>query len=178
MKEWIRSVWIESKAKFHIKDDSVFLSFNYTNTLERVYGIPKTNIAYIHGDCSTEDNLICGHNDKSLLNKKPIEESNLSYQYQEAEEIKQKYFETTWKNPRVNIQKHRIFFNQLLTIENIVVIGHSFENNIDDIYFAYVKGIVNPNCKWEISYHSVKDKENNDCFTKRLGIKDYHSFQV
>ena len=47
------------------------------------------------------------------------------------------------------------------SIETIEIIGHSFENRIDDEYFAYIKEKVKPNCKWEISCYSKSDKKNN-----------------
>ena len=47
-----------------IPDAQLYISFNYTDTLERVYGIPDNKILYFHGKASRSDNLIYGH-DKS-----------------------------------------------------------------------------------------------------------------
>jgi len=53
--EWLDSVNTESavpdqKMAKQFTEDDRFLCFNYTNTLETVYQIPKQNILYIHGN--------------------------------------------------------------------------------------------------------------------------------
>lgn len=178
LKEWINSVRIEGLYKFHFSDDAVFLTFNYTNTLEDIYSIPKSKICHIHGDCSTDDILICGHNDISLLKEIIVEESDFSVQNQEVVDILHGYYEETWKNPKNHIKEHKDFFEQLSSVETIEIIGHSFENKIDDEYFAYLKETVSSNCKWKISCYSDTDKKNNDSFAQRLGLQSYKSFSI
>ena len=41
-----------------INRQCIFLNFNYTDTLERIYGIPSEYILYIHGKALRNDNLI------------------------------------------------------------------------------------------------------------------------
>ena len=178
LREWINSIRIEGKSKFHFSDDALFLTFNYTNTLESIYVIPKNRICHIHGDCLKNTILICGHNDPSLLKETVVEESDFSVQNQEVIDIIHAYYEETWKNPQIHIQEHKTFFNQLSSIETIEIIGHSFENRIDDEYFAYIKEKVKPNCKWEISCYSKSDKKNNDSFSQRMGLSNYESFSI
>ena len=81
-------------------------------------------------------------------------------------------------DPQIHIQEHKTFFNQLSSIETIEIIGHSFENRIDDEYFAYIKEKVKPNCKWKISCYSKSDKKNNDSFSQRMGLSNYESFSI
>ena len=53
------------------KNNSVFINFNYTQTLENLYAILSSNILYIHGCAVKNDKLIFGHNktpDKLLEN--------------------------------------------------------------------------------------------------------------
>lgn len=44
------------------KDDSYFINFNYTDTLEWLYKIPDEKVLHIHGRASKHDKLIFGHN--------------------------------------------------------------------------------------------------------------------
>ena len=178
LKEWIKSVRIEAKYKFSFPDDALFLSFNYTPTLEKIYGIPKEKVCYIHGDCSSADVLICGHNNASFLREDDYSDMDFAFQAQEVDDVLNGYYKETWKNPRRNIQKNQSFFNQLGSVESITVIGHSFETNIDDDYFICIKEKVNPDCAWEISFFSDSDKRNNEAFAKRLGLKNYSFFKI
>jgi len=42
--------------------NALYLTFNYTDTLERYYGIPRENILHIHGKASSKGNVfILGH---------------------------------------------------------------------------------------------------------------------
>lgn len=178
LREWICAVRIDQNYKFPILKDALFLSFNYTNTLEKVYDIPKDKICYIHGDCSKDEVLVCGHNDTSRLKKRIVEESDFFLHNQEVVDIIHGYYEETWKNPEKQINKNKNFFNQLISIQNIVIFGHSFENHIDDDYFIYIKEKVKSSCIWEISYHSELDKIRNEVFAEQLGIKNYSQFSV
>ncbi|MEL2356136.1 AbiH family protein, partial [Klebsiella pneumoniae] len=44
-----------------INRDSYFFTFNYTNTLQDIYGVPDENILHIHGNAKIGQNLVIGH---------------------------------------------------------------------------------------------------------------------
>ncbi len=46
---WIESIDTSKEMFYKIDKDSKFLTFNYTDTLERVYSINSKNIKHIHG---------------------------------------------------------------------------------------------------------------------------------
>ena len=84
----------------------MFLNFNYTDTLEKVYGIPASNILYIHGNALRGNNLILGHHDATLFQGKTIPAFNAAeehgiymedieedFRLQEAKEIIKDYLE-------------------------------------------------------------------------------------
>ena len=168
--EWIKSVRIEGNYKYPFQKNALFLSFNYTNTLEIIYGIPKDKICYIHGDCSTDDVLKYGHHNKSLLTDNNREDSDFALQLEQINDIINGYYEATRKAPQINIQEHAAFFEQLSSIQTVEIIGHSFENEIDDDYFTFIKKKVKPDCTWKISYHSDNDKNFNEQFAQRMGL--------
>lgn len=63
--EWVKSLPAANtckKIKIH-KEDSLFITFNYTDTLLDVYGIPLDDILFIHGRASDSANrhLVLGH---------------------------------------------------------------------------------------------------------------------
>lgn len=83
--QWIRQVPIPtpSTAQRHLQTidpTARFLTFNYTPTLQELYGVPDTRILHIHGRANLPDNdLVLGHawnpQERRSLNDRPdIEE--------------------------------------------------------------------------------------------------------
>ena len=62
-KEWVDSIdLIGVQKEKSLPADALYLTFNYTDTLETIYGIPPQNIAHIHGSRQLKDEYIIGHN--------------------------------------------------------------------------------------------------------------------
>ncbi len=59
--KWVRSIDISSCRMIPLEVDSLFLTFNYTDTLEELYKIPSNQILHIHGRALTDDSIIVGH---------------------------------------------------------------------------------------------------------------------
>jgi len=49
-----------------IKDNDLFVNFNYTHTLEKLYGVQKNRVLHIHGEVGM-DNLILGYPEGNFL---------------------------------------------------------------------------------------------------------------
>lgn len=61
--EWIHSIDISSSIRWEeIKSEKLYLNFNYTKTLEKLYNIPTNSILHIHGTIGEE--VIIGHTTK------------------------------------------------------------------------------------------------------------------
>ena len=59
---WTHSIEIEPKAEpYTFGENCLFINFNYTDTLEKRFGIPKEKIFHIHGKANTDSELIFGH---------------------------------------------------------------------------------------------------------------------
>lgn len=73
--KWIRTLKLPMEHKYKmlkIDRGAKFISFNYTDTLEQVYEIPKTQIIYLHGNKNGgHKNIVLGHGSDS---EKSIEE--------------------------------------------------------------------------------------------------------
>src|SRR3546814_18532052 len=63
--EWVLQLQLPDNAvqcMVHIDNKAVFINFNYTDTLERLYKVPSDRIFYIHNKAiSTKSTLILGH---------------------------------------------------------------------------------------------------------------------
>ncbi|MFQ8761231.1 MAG: bacteriophage abortive infection AbiH family protein [Intestinimonas sp.] len=164
----------------------LFLNFNYTDTLEKVYGIPTSNILYIHGNALRGNNLILGHHNAALFQEQVIPAFNAAeehgiyledieedFRLQEAKEIIKDYFRRTYKDTASIIRYYQSFFNSLRTVNEVYVLGHSL-SEIDFDYFAEIRKNVQSTCKWCVSYHD--DSANAQNLIDRLNIKNSQLF--
>lgn len=151
---WIKQIDLSkaTKSVFFYKRKSVYLSFNYTETLEKTYHIPNSQILYIHG---TRDNPIFGHNANECACFGPSEESWVATD--DADDAVKKIFQCTIKPVDDIIKKHTSFFGNLSSVCEIVILGHSL-NEIDRPYFEKIISIVPSNAQWQVSFHRNEDK--------------------
>lgn len=171
--DWVDSIDISlARKQQHLDSQSRYLTFNYTETLEMVYGIPDSNILHIHGSrIVAGDSYIMGHN-----NIKPDD----LYDTLNGE----LYFEQDTKNKIIgwmnelhkdtsSIIRHKdSFFSSLSGITHIVVLGHSV-NKVDWPYFDEVKKSVSPDARWMFHYHSSEDKERIEAYIVHSGIANF-----
>lgn len=155
-RDWVNSIEISTIEKMYkLNPNSRYLSFNYTDTLETVYKIPKNKIVHIHGSRLDNDEYIIGHNNpresSSVWN-----DDGLIFEQQAHENI------ITWMNEFTkqynrNIANHSSFFDSLYDIKQIVVIGHSM-SKIDWPYFEEIIKNTGNNIQWIVYCYSVDDR--------------------
>lgn len=176
--KWILSLNVNNgvlfdgiRSLFYQVEDSVFLNFNYTSTLEYKYNIPSSRILYIHGkaiDCKSE--LVLGH---SAVGK--IADRNLwcgDVRAAEAELYIKDYYTNTAKSYPKIIADNLMFFRNLADIEQIYVLGHSM-SLVDRFYFQeIVKYIKVSKVEWNVSYYTGFDKMRHYNLLKILDIND------
>src|SRR5690606_6884657 len=142
--------------KIEIDKEATFLTFNYTNTLERLYSIDKSKIIYIHNSAFYgADKIILGHriDPATFEEKKPepaddIEPEELEewynrnddydYSSDEGKQNLMRYFKVTCKPTKEIINRHSNFFYNLRTVKEIFVYGLS----ISSVDFPYFEEIV------------------------------------
>lgn len=115
--EWIESIDISNaKAKFSLSTKARYLTFNYTETLERLYNIPQQNILHVHGSRLRHDEYIIGHNMHRDLNDAYKTETELDFiQDTWSERIK-------WMNKLVKDTNGIIQNNQVFLIHWVILI--------------------------------------------------------
>ena len=171
--EWVKTLdGVEINNKIDLPEACLYISFNYTDTLERVYGIEENKIVYIHGKASRGDKLIYGHGKSQFeLEYDVMKKYNLhrSDDFFTAGSFGDSESELT---SRVSYwQKYiqlGLYYNVLRPAvsgaSNVCVYGLSFSK----VDFPYLQWIVekNPNLKWRVSWHSENDKK---CISEILG---------
>lgn len=160
------------ERKIFIDKEATFLSFNYTNTLERLYSVDKTKINYLHNSAfDGSESIILGHGiDPKTFEDTPLElpdhlESSVfprwitqdnEYPYGEGREILMSYFIFTYKPTNEIIKRNSDFFKSLQSVKEIFVFGHSL-SSIDLPYFKEIVNNIDNAVKWNVSFFGSDD---------------------
>lgn len=160
--EWVDTIdltnaRIDKNFSKLIQDDDLFLSMNYTYTLEQVYGISEKMIIHLHGE--QKKDIIFGHG-----NSKNYWEYYNNY-YTGAEDNISELYDTLRKDTNKVIRNNSKFFKKqtLEDVSNIYSFGFSF-SDVDQIYITEIcKYINNKNVIWFLNNY---DKKRNEEFKK------------
>ena len=160
--KWAQEI-IDTISVFHRtcieRDDSFFINFNYTDTLQLLYSIPEDRVFHIHGRASNHDHLVFGHNQyhKSQKYDSPF----VQLVCQELDNY--------YKDPCENCAKLKMDISDASFIH---IYGFSF-SPVDEGYLDWVISKTPQNSHWEISCFSEKDKERISSFvSKRPSLRD------
>ena len=198
--EWFRSINTAAARKTNfinqLSDNDLFLTFNYTKTLEVVYNIPKQNICHIHGQQGEE--IVFGHGQK----ENPYEKDVLYYtEYEYADKTNMDFAEL---RKRINIdnppnyslqlylalsslfndfkkdvqgcyEKQEWFFKKLhaVKIDSIISLGFSF-SEVDRYYIKKIcEKIDTSNIVWHLTkFDDVSGKkEKFEKIIRECGFK-------
>jgi hypothetical protein len=191
LREWIREINTEVDAvlpKESFDKNSVYLSFNYTDTLEKCYDISPKQILYIHGKAKRSDDLILGHHEIEKITKNSLpavdNKSKEIIPYNKyknstistAQNIINSYYEKTYKDSLTIIKNNEKFFTSLSDIKEVSIYGHSLSKTDYD-YFYEIKNSVSANCNWNISFHDKKDLSRAEDFIIDLDLPSYNLFK-
>lgn len=185
--EWIESLHIsEVKKVYELDKSAYFITFNYTEVLERVYRIAASNILHIHNKVG--EKLVFGHgkNSKDFNVKKAlygdekafldidedgnIESSEVGHE-QFAENAVCAFYDKMRKHTEEIVPKQLDFMNTIPSISEIIVLGHSY-NEIDLTYFKEIGKAITTTTKWTLHYFSDKDKQSADKIMNELKISN------
>ena len=170
---WVESIDIsQAKPKFSLSPVAQYLTFNYTDTLEKVYNIPSSQITHIHGSrINKNGEYIMGHNDW----RDPDKHDTLSGEFYFEQDTKNKIIR--WMNAMKKdtariINEHISFFHGLSSIDTVIVRGHSLDR-VDWPYFEEVAQRVVPTAQWTFHHHTPEDMERIQEFTVHVELKNY-----
>lgn len=171
LSNWIRRVeYTEADDSLRelLQGRNSFLSFNYTNTLEVLYGISKFDITYIHGDASVTDDLILGHRGDGWCPEWDPNNPDEDIRLLEAGSIMDDHFEDTRKQIEVIIQLHKSFFETCDQYDEIYILGLSY-NETDRMYIEEIAKY-NKKAKWFFNWYSKEDFDYIDKYARSLSI--------
>ncbi len=175
--DWIQTIQVSSDPIESIfPGDSFFINFNYTDTLEKRFGIASEDIYYIHGNAKNPDSIIVGHTShpekafEELKQQKaiiPLNSNSLPrlkglYAIEDALYQTDKHVEDNIDNLCFALFQREVHIEDF---ENIYVLGHSF-GLPDHQYFQFLNNVTRVGCNYDSL--SAMDRLNKDLLSKGI----------
>ena len=180
-------------------DDSIFVSFNYTDTLEQLYDIAEKDILYIHGKANRDSELILGHGKtKEEIfeeNKRPKPEIPDDLSEEEIAEFKYEIRESgdfiydrafdeainkvasLQKNTEGILQLYKDLFDKFHEVRKVYIYGLSF-SVVDMPYLKTWIGMLDlSKVSFEVSFYQDDDEDYFKSQLIRLGVPE-HSIKM
>ena len=155
-KDWITNISIEKVKKIDAFKKNIdiekdyFITFNYTNVLENIYGVK--NICHVHGNQNTD--IIFGHGDLY----------NIKFQFSEFDKLKDKKFEVK----RSLKPKKEKYYSHYLSLNDIKMAKYLLYNN--ECSFVQRKMIKNlKNIEEDFNFFCREENEHrtNEAYLKK-----------
>ena len=189
---------IEKKVKIETVD-SIFINFNYTKTLESLYGISSSKILHIHGCVDLDEDFILGHGktyeELERINQDNIPEppDNLSDEelaefYEERANSGQELHEQLAINAAVSgvasqrkpvaelIKKYSPIFESIKDVKYIHVYGLSL-SVVDLPYLEYFVSRY-MSAHWEFNDYNNENKEKIERFCQAYRLQTYSIIEL
>lgn len=185
--EWINSLDISNiKRTYRLDKSDYYITFNYTEILEQIYRIPLNRILHIHNKIGEE--LIFGHGKKNEnFNVKQalygdenvfltidedgnVESGEVGHE-KFAENAVCSFYDMMRKPTETIIENNSEYFNKLNSIDEIVVLGHSY-NQIDFPYFKKISEITGNSLRWTLYYYSDNDMQSAKEIMQELNVDE------
>lgn len=176
---WIRQLAIPTsttaRRRLQTLDRSAaFLAFNYTATLQSLYGVSRDHTLFMHGCAElADDELVLGHawhphDRRSLNDRADIED--IDTRLMEAHQILDGYFSATFKPSAQLVEANRAFFDTLRHVREVTVLGHSLAD-VDAAYFrALFEREALAAARWRVACRSLDEWPDKAQQLERLGL--------
>lgn len=160
---WVETFDLEESTAIGYKPikldpEAFYINFNYTDTLEEVYQIPKERILYIHNNAKAYDDLIFGHGETTDHAEVPTFDEQgepTRTPYTDIENASRAPFFAFQKDTKSVLKKHRHWFSALIDIREVIILGHSL-GNVDAPYFRQLVKQVG-DVSWKVSYYGMNE---------------------
>lgn len=181
-REWVESIDL-SKAQpvLDLPGTASFITFNYTPTLEYVYGVSPDKILHIHGRVLDKNELLqfgSPDNNPNELQKMLEDKYGMDDFYgatiQQGVTVACDRCADTWKNIEGNYDALNHFLDTLAKINTVIIMGNSFDK-VDKPYYLDVLAPRYHDVEWVFcEYDSIEDKQYGiDKFCHELAISNY-----
>lgn len=171
---WLCTLIIPTQTLFPVRSidrQAMFLNFNYTPTIQTLYG--AANVLHIHGslaDPTTQ--IVLGHGwtpaAKDRWGDRIDEDTDtrVAGGYRLIDE----YFRETFKPTAEIIQRNEAFFTGLIDVTEVYIFGHGLAE-VDAPYFAEMLKHLSEDVDWTISYYGDgRERDKIETAAVEIGI--------
>ena len=164
LSDWVKTLSVSNTNEFDIKkENAVFLTFNYTRTLEDLYGIIGDRILHIHGQLGDErGSLVLGHggNVATPTYSPDVVEIEDAWGEEEKAAESARQVVLLWRKPVSElINQYHDFWERLNDVANVYTLGFSFS----EVDLPYIKKVAMHvllmTAKWHIGWHKDGEAE-------------------
>ena len=173
------------KKKCRFRKDDIFINFNYTDTLKKVYSIDGDRVFHIHGQCepnSDRNYLVVGHGNDSAIAETEQHireiEADPHYQFSQPKRNRLAEYECRLSVLR-NLRKDVPFLSWRMVqwlssldieVETIRVWGLSI-SSVDTPYILALRELY-PHAKWQFSFYDDGEKARRKYFINLHRLQD------
>src|SRR5690606_14953339 len=134
--EWIRQIVVPLPTSLpgppaRIDPTARFISFNYTDTLQRLYGVIDDQVWHIHGAATGANSLVLGHGWRPKLAETwsaSLDPEQEDTRVIDGAQIIDDYFKRSFKPTKEIIANNAARFAALADVDAIHVLGHSLSD--------------------------------------------------
>lgn len=181
-REWVESIDVSKvKPVLDLPDTASFITFNYTPTLEYVYGVRPGRILHIHGCVLDKNELLqfgSPDNNPFELQKMLEEKYGMDDFYgatiQQGVTVACDRCADTWKSIEGNYDALNHFLDSLAKINTVIIMGNSFDK-VDKPYYRDVLAPRYRDAEWVFCEHKPNEDKHYDIddFCRELAISNY-----
>lgn len=184
--DWVRGLPIPDRrsirSPLNIDRSALFLTFNYTLTLERVYGVSSERVLHIHGDAANAAaELVLGHAweraPEDSLNFKPDGPDD-DWRVRNGIEYIDQFFADTFKPTDRLIKQNATFFAGLANVREIKIMGHGLAEVDAPYIYEIMRQVDLTTTRWTVSIYGDLDarRARFGQYSIAPNLVDYRSF--
>lgn len=181
-REWVDGIDVScSKTHLCLPNDAVFVTFNYTPTLERIYDVSDGRILHIHGSVLDDNSpLQFGSPDNkpgkvlAALEEEYGTDDLYGPVIEQGAQVAANSCAATWKNVGGNYGTLKRFLRRFNGIETVVIMGNSYDG-VDEPYYRDVVAPLFRDAEWVFCEYKPCEEKLGDAerFCTKLDIVDY-----
>lgn len=167
--EWVNSIDISKTKRITSRienSESYYFTFNYTDLLEKLYGICPARVCHIHGS-KYDKSVIMGHGNTAAIDqfREQALEAENRFAKNEATIANgiYEFYCASFKDTKKIINEHTLVFKEYCGIKEVHVFGHSF-GMVDIPYFKAIKKHIMKDADW---YFYIYCKPEEFCLKKK-----------
>ena len=182
LRQWIASVdFSHCQSIMDFESDALFVTFNYTDVLEDVYGIEPARVFHVHGRASDRSDCLqfgTPNNDPKgvevLLEQEFADDEYYDAVVKPCARMAARYSGAAFKNPRLNYQKLKAFFDGAEP-SRIHIMGNTYDG-VDEPYYEDVFAPMFKTADWFFYNHkwgckaAAEEYYRMKEFAQRMGL--------